>query len=363
MAMAIVCRDVLRTAWWLCPSVAIAALSLFYASSEADLHCGPEDWTPMITSLGNLYFPKRMSDAGNKTLLCVQDMRLINPFLSRPSLVLPCTNHSIPTGAGRERGLYFISELGLVQGVTCMLLEAVRWIVSPGKDADCKPQPQQRGAGYLFLFVSYNVACQLLLDMLMDFGVYNGLMNLTTGLAGELWVPFVGFVLLVDFISGTLHHGVNFICAHCEHPSPLMCMELLPWLGNELHIMKDHVALALCFAAALCQTGPLRTVGIALGHLSIASTFVPLIPLVSDASTFEGMCQSHWPLPESVGCKDIGQRTSATSVCAKRSSGRWSMFLSQCKPKTRRSAPSSWSSLTRCYRCNLPSSLVVVCSL
>jgi len=311
----------LKLGQWVAPCACMALFFVLWASPERDMNCGTEAWGPMVPWIGDLYLPTPGSKGDHRLLGDLLGLSMVNPVFWPPRLLLPTMNHKIPPYDRFVRTEYFVTDMFFLTAATCALLEGVRWLCQ-GKARDAStmkallldPESHKHGGlrerktmaerepsaaerVYIGAFVAWYLIYQVVLYMLMDFGVSHGLMNLTTGIAWELWVPFVEFVLLTALCTGIPRYVLHLGAGH-EHPSPLLLMQLVPWLGNELHIMKDHIATALCFAAAHCSDGPLRFVGLLLGYLSIASTVFPIVLLLADKASFTALRSSHWPIAE-----------------------------------------------------------------
>eukprot|EP00416_Gambierdiscus_australes_P017701 CAMPEP_0171060340 /NCGR_PEP_ID=MMETSP0766_2-20121228/3770_1 /TAXON_ID=439317 /ORGANISM="Gambierdiscus australes, Strain CAWD 149" /LENGTH=570 /DNA_ID=CAMNT_0011515905 /DNA_START=1 /DNA_END=1713 /DNA_ORIENTATION=- len=234
------------------------------------------------------------------------------PFFT-PSQVLPHVGETIYDRVPRT--LYFCTEMGLLLLVAILLLETARFLCSlpcrrsisslelqsplssTSLSSNTSRPARIRGLAYSAAFVLYYILYQSFLWVLMDYGVANGLMNLTTGIAWELWLPFVEIIAITCLATGIPWYLMQ-VGRACEHPAPQVGMLVAPWLGNDPHIFKDHIAQALCFATAHCHTGALRAIALLLGGLSIAATFLPLAFFFVDSTGFKSLRAAHWPIPE-----------------------------------------------------------------
>ncbi|CAK0788519.1 unnamed protein product [Prorocentrum cordatum] len=316
----------LRITRWLSPMICLAFCFVLWGAPEKDLACSSECWGPMIPSLAAYYLPPRNTSASESL---ESDLMYVSVFLPvlKPIQILPQIGQPIDDRLSRT--MYFGVEMGGILVVTAMILEIARFLCKGRRRFDGnsnnlnaplvsnarlsqRQSPHRALWWYKVTFVMYYIAYQVSLWVLMDYGVANGFMNLTTGIDWELWVPFVAAVAMVALVTGISWYlkkaGDDF-----ENPAPKLAMVMTPWLGNEPHIMKDHIAQALCFAAAHCQDDDaLRTVGLVLGYMSIAATFFPLLFYFTDPTVFDSLRASHWPIPESPapgpGLQGHGQR-------------------------------------------------------
>lgn len=306
-------------------SALVISMSVWMAP-EQDLHCGPGSWGPMIPAIGDLYLPSPQSSADNASIDWLLDVSVIVPRVPSPQLLLPHMNHQIIPSDKHQRLLYFPGEMFLLCVVTCAVLELSRLLTGGRKKQKSNgdlttplaPRPEdlegslsdmisqqmsqrslERSHWYNGLFSIYYVGYQIFLYVLMDFAVSHGLLNLTTGIAWELWLPFIEMILVTQVFTGLVRYICSGDVLH-KHPTQLVAMQLMPWLGNELHIMKDHIAGALCFAAAHCAHGQLRKAGLVLGACSIVATFIPLPILLTNEKAFAGLRMAHWPIAEAL---------------------------------------------------------------
>lgn len=298
------------------PVILLCASFAFWGAEEMDLHCKQEHWGPMIPQIAQLYAPHGMDrqDVSEYTQLV-----LFNPVLSAPTVVLPSMEHSLAPSDLRERAKYFMSEILLLMGLTCIVLEGLRFVSAKAKsctapnkgqfnllevtDSEAQVPVQQdpeaaaipRSTLYMGFFLLWYIGFQSLLYIEMDYMVMIGAVNLTTGPAWEFWVVFFVFICGTHLVTGVTRY-VTSCGLQQKSPTPMVFMTLAPILGNELHIFKDHVETALCFGVAHCQEGHLRVVAFVLGYLSLLATFVPLAFLVSDTTARRGLLRAHWPV-------------------------------------------------------------------
>ena len=147
----------------------------------------------------------------------------------------------------------------------------------------------------------------------MDITVMCGMISLEMGPDWELWVIFIEAICATHLAVGLATHVVHRDRKH-DHPSTMLATCLLPVLGNEIHIFKDHVAGALCFAAAHCSSGYLRTAGVVMGCLSLVSTFIPLAMLCVDPTARSGLPEAHWPIAEAAPQELVGNERCSLEV-------------------------------------------------
>eukprot|EP00929_Paragymnodinium_shiwhaense_P012870 TRINITY_DN120754_c0_g1_i1.p1 TRINITY_DN120754_c0_g1~~TRINITY_DN120754_c0_g1_i1.p1 ORF type:complete len:984 (-),score=117.43 TRINITY_DN120754_c0_g1_i1:447-3326(-) len=297
-----------------------------WGAEEVDLKCSEEHWRPMIPAITQLYAPSGVDRDDVSGWL---QLALFNPVLAQPAVVLPSMEKSIASRDLKERCWYFLTQLLLMVGITCLVLEVLRLMstrcipkiikmLSCGAtqslatdletDAEAaplvKPSPTPEAAKskvrrmlYMGAFILWYLCFQVLLHIEMDVMVMIGAVNLRTGPAWEFWILFISYICITHFVTGIVRYVVEFGVE--QKPATSMVLTTLaPVVGNEIHIFKDHVETALCFAVAHCNEGELKLVAMVLGYLSFAATFAPLAFLFSDKASRQGLVRAHWPLLE-----------------------------------------------------------------
>eukprot|EP00929_Paragymnodinium_shiwhaense_P050118 TRINITY_DN25261_c0_g1_i3.p1 TRINITY_DN25261_c0_g1~~TRINITY_DN25261_c0_g1_i3.p1 ORF type:complete len:1033 (+),score=121.73 TRINITY_DN25261_c0_g1_i3:52-3099(+) len=322
-------KKLLRTLQFV-PTTLGALAILIWGAEEADLSCAEEHWGPMIPAITELYAPHGVDrDDVSSWLL---PLVLFNPLRAPPAVLLPSMEHSIAQPDLQERGVYFMSQVLMMVGITCLVLEVLRVVftkclprllgckvaepdIGRGLDTDGEPaqstplvtpsdpqKPAERrswlpGIVRMCMFMLWYVGFQVLLHIEMDVMVMIGAVNLRTGPAWEFWIIFIFYVCATHLITGIVRYIRDFGVEQ-KAATPMVLTTLAPVLGNEIHIFKDHVETALCFAICHCRDGELRLVALVLGSLSFVATFGPLAFLFSDRLAREGLVRAHWPLLE-----------------------------------------------------------------
>ena len=159
------------------------------------------------------------------------------------------------------------------------------------------PTRPSRPWWYSLSFAMWYVVYQIGLYIAMDLMVMCGMISLKTGPDWEFWTIFIMVICATDLAVGLATYVVHRDRKH-DHPSTTLVTCLLPVLGSEIHIFKDHVAGALCFAVAHCSSGDLRTAGVVMGYLSLVTTFIPLALLCADPTARSGLPTAHWLIAE-----------------------------------------------------------------
>ena len=275
-----------------------------WGGSSAELHCGPHKWSPMIPQIASLYAPNGIKPNDLRPIVWVV---CFLPW--RPTSLLPTMDKDIPAGYLTERWHYFIAEIFMLCAVVGAILEVAAFIVNrvqrkPGGElsepllfeVQNRTRPS-RPLWYALSFAMWYVVYQIGLYIAMDIMVMCGMISLETGPDWELWVIFIEAICATHLAVGLATYVVHRDRKH-DHPSTMLATCLLPVLGNEIHIFKDHVAGALCFAVAHCSSGDLRTAGVVMGYLSLVSTFIPLALLCADPTARSGLPTAHWPIAE-----------------------------------------------------------------
>mmetsp|Transcript_70724 Transcript_70724/g.229079 ORF Transcript_70724/g.229079 Transcript_70724/m.229079 type:complete len:659 (+) Transcript_70724:61-2037(+) len=344
---------------WLVPLLClIVAHFALGAPEEGDVVCDESNWSPMVPLVAQLYMPF----LGDGLAIRRKLMDLFGPlmylnFLGRalPKQRMPTMARVLSPEELHERLWFFIPNMVMAVVLDLAFLEACKafsdryptirakavscWralrerrepepavegkndLVTPlvRPDAPAKPseKPQQeegKGEGeeedvpslrrekkvrrsYAVAFVVFYVFYQTMLYVWVDTMVAGGLMNFNSGIPWEEWC----IALLFELTT----HAVVTVCVYAARPgapyqSPtfLVFPVLLPWIGNAVHIFKDHTTQGLSFAMGHCATGSLRYVGVVLGLLGFAATIHPLVPLLRSEECREGLRMSHWPVAE-----------------------------------------------------------------
>ena len=235
----------------------------------------------------------------------------------RPTSILPTMDKDISAGYLTERWHYFIAEIFMLCAVVGAILEVAAFIVNrvqrkPGGElsepllfeVQNRTRPS-RPLWYALSFAMWYVVYQIGLYIAMDIVVMCGMISLETGPDWELWAIFIEAICATHLAVGLATYVVHRDRKH-DHPSTMLATCLLPVLGNEIHIFKDHVAGALCFAVAHCSSGDLRTAGVVMGYLSLVSTFIPLALLCADPTARSGLPTAHWPIAEAAPPELVG---------------------------------------------------------
>jgi len=285
---------------------------------EVDLECTEDHWGPMFPLITQLYAP---GGVDRHDLDGPLRGVLFNPLFNPPTLLLPSMEHPIPPASRNERTLYFMTELLLLVACTCAILECLSCL-----SAKCMPWPmhepvattdsalvprpeldQERGpraTAYMCLFIAWYMIFQVLLYVEMDVMLMTGAVNLTTGPAWEFWIYFFCFICATHLASGIVRY-VSSSGSPQKCPTVMVLTTITPFFGNEIHIFKDHVETALCFAVAHCTDGHQSFVATVLGCLSLLATFAPLPYLFLDATARQGLVKAHWPLLEAASPEPV----------------------------------------------------------
>ena len=295
------------------PTTVICFCIVLFGAHEFDLHCTQDHWQPMIKIVAQLYAPDGMNVTDLQGYL---GYVAFNPLVRTPTLQLPTMERSIPHDELLERSEYYVSEIFFLILVTCFLVELLSRLftiflkrrvnsvdeenvplVQPSSSSSSKASSSQWYYCYMSLFVVWYILYQVLLYILMDIMVMCGTVNLVTGPAWEFWVPFIIFVCFTHLLTALVRYVRN-IGVRQQSPTSMIIASLVPFFGNEIHIFKDHVAGAICFAVAPCSQGSLRTAALTLGYCSLAATFTPVFFLVIQKKARAGLVRAHWPILE-----------------------------------------------------------------
>lgn len=324
---------------WSAPLVCMAVAALAFPRHER-FDCPHENWEPMVPAIASLYMPLLGPAEGVRDRLRSVLGLLLFPnvlFKSRPTLTLPTMDMAISGSDLWQRRFFFLPNYCALIAVIVSSMELLRFAVlsfarprhykekygvheydvkglqaalvnhasneenvqdnGPSNKLLNRPPANLSRIVYAVVFSIYYMLFFVFMYVLIDVAVYGGLMNIDTGMAWELWslaIEFELFVHVCTFLVKTVWSWGSVQ----DHPVVLVLPTFLPLVGNWIHIVKDHLAQGLCFAAANCSTGILAHVGFALGYLSIIATIYPIPFLLSTSESREGLRAAHWPITE-----------------------------------------------------------------
>ncbi len=268
------------------------------------------------------------------------------PMLSVPKHLLPTMAHPPSGTVLQHRQIYYLAMMGLTCGITALLCELAWWprelaeqkkkkteaashteTPAPGElqhrllevpdtgedrkhDAEVPatnrmafitritgPLPRQRDINFFLYYVGLHVV----LFVMIDVTLMRGWLNPTTMLDWEIWFVWILWVCATQLVSAL----VTYVLQHRphQHPSFMLPALLMPVLGNELHVMLDHVKVALFLQASFCVPDDVehwryKLVLWLLAYVTLAWLYLHLPFLFMDERVRQGLRAGHWPIVE-----------------------------------------------------------------
>lgn len=264
--------------------------------------CDSSKWRPMFPPVADLYVPFLPSQ--NTSVSWFHEVLPILPgWRAPPQLLLPTLGQVVEADMVlRIRKYYFVPLIGVMVATAAGLCEVLwamgqgSWAMGQGRngnDTQLYMESLTKTKEYVF-FVFYMVM-HIFLYVVVDVALIRGWVNPHTMLDWEIWCVWVAWVCAVQVTCAGLVYLLDL--RQHQHPSMLLPGLLMPVMGAELHIMLDHVKVALFKQTAVCvEDREEQIVCLILAYSTLLWIYGHLPFMFHDAVTRRSLVSSHLPV-------------------------------------------------------------------